>query len=469
MRKQAEVRSERGLNTVRIPFFVHDLCSAAAHAAYTILPWPGRAETNRSRRQSFAARTRYYGLTTPEQEAVMLESLRAQVAYCREHVPYYRTLLKELPLGFPEDLEEYRQIPALDKSALRQAGDLLVSEAFRPQDLRKASTGGSTGEPISVYLTQSDQGLGEAGNELFMRKIGGGAGRRIGTLYGGDLDVRARPRKARQIKDWIWNYSSHGCFRLDEAYLLAVHSDFEAARPDVLLGYATAVYLLAVTLRNRRIAPSYPRHAVLTAAEKLEEEQRTVIEEVFRVPVVERYGSRDAGLMAYQLPGESRFWVDHWDYLIEPECAPDTSSRAPILVTRLHTKGMPLLRYRIGDMAIFPTGWQPQGHVQWLDGIAGRTLALIHLPDGQFVHGSEFPHLFKDLDVILYQVSQAENGNVMVSIVPGRGFDPRQREYCESIIRANLEGLAVDFQYVKVIDRTWQNKLSPVISRLATG
>jgi len=442
---------------------IQNLSSKLAFGLYTTI-WPDRWETNRFRRSALIQQSFFYDLSPDDQEQYIITALRVLVNYCRREVPYYDTLLKGLPSNFPGSLEEYRQVPPLNKKNIRLSGDALLSQQYPQQNLIKYSTGGSTGEPISVFITKADQGIGEASNELFMRKVGGRAGNRIGTLYGGDLDISVTPSLERRIKNWFWNYSEHGCFRLDEQYLLEFHAVMRRFQPDVLLGYSSAIYLLALTLNAKGIRPDYPRFSVLTAAEKLEDKQRTLIEKVFQVPVVERYGSRDAGLLAYQHPGDRRFWIDRWAYLLEPEEKPDDKGQASLLITRLQVKGMPLLRYRIEDLATFPSDWSPRHSAKWLEEINGRILDIIHLPEGRMVHGSEFPHLFKDFDILLYQVVQDADGKVLISIVPTPAFDKRQQDRCEQIIQSNLAGIPVTFCYKKEITRSAQQKLRPVIS-----
>jgi len=61
------------------------------------------------------------------------------------------------------------------------------------------------------------------------------------------------------------------------------------------------------------------------------------------------------GLMGFQLlPHHTHdFTIDWANIFIEPETnGPD----ADILVTKLHADGMPMIRYRIGDVGLFPNG-----------------------------------------------------------------------------------------------------------------
>jgi phenylacetate-CoA ligase len=355
-------------------------------------------------------------------------------------------------------------VPVLDKETIREHSKELLSDEFEISKLRKHSTSGSTGDPISVYLSKEENGLGVAGNQFFMDKVGGKLGSRISTLYGGDLDVSKNPSFFRKLKDWLLNLNNYGCFWLDDDYLLKVHKGFDSFQPDILIGYTSGIYMLANTLQKSAIRPDYPAETIIVAAEKLEDYQREKIENIFTAPVIERYGSRDAGLIGYQKINDHKIWIDAWDYFIEPEELPDSNNQAPILVTRLHTKAMPILRYRIGDIAKFPATWSCSTPVLYLEEIVGRVLDNLHFPGNITMHGGGIPYLFQEYDVVLYQVVQDESGNIKILIVPGEKFTVDQRDAFEYFIHENIQGVKIQVEYVTQIERNSQNKHRPVIS-----
>ncbi len=426
---------------------------------------PARVAANRAFHAALRQRRQFELMPEALQTEYALDALRRQVAYSRAHVPFYERLWRGQPFGFPESFEDYREAPILTKSDLRANGVGLISSEYSVSGLTRESTGGSTGEPVVVYLAPEDIGWRLSGIQRHLAMLGGEHGRPVGTLYGGELEVNAKRGFGARVKNWLTNYSPHDCFRLDEGYLLSVHRDFARFQPDVIVAYASAIYRLAVLLQQLGIRPSYPGRAILTGAEKLEDYQRAVLEAVFPAVVVERYGSRELSLMAYQIPGHGlRFRVDRCYCHLEPDGEPDSQGFAPVLVTLLHARAMPLLRYQIGDLARFPSNWQPDGSVQWLEQIAGRTVDYIRLPSGRVVHSIEFPHLFKDLDVLAYQVRQDKSGAVMVHVVPGPQHGELERERSQRVIKQNLAGVPVQFSYVTEIERTRQAKLRPVVS-----
>jgi phenylacetate-CoA ligase len=425
---------------------------------------PGRVIKNKSRSWSLRKRYQFDSLPREKEERIILHALQDTVSYCRKNVPYYQKVLQGFPIGFPRTFEEYRELPTMHKDIIRKHKDELISNKFEKSKLFKHSTGGSTGEPISIYLSTFEHGIRESAIEHHMRQIGGGIGARLGTLYGGHLDIKPEKSHLKDLKNWFLNTNAHGCFRMDEEYLLSVHKDFVKFQPDILICYASAIFLLARLLEKRHIKPNYPTKAILTAAEKFDDKQREIVERVFNVPAVERYGSRDMGLIAYQHIGDRRMWIDSWDCFVEPESQPDGMNSAPILITKLHSYAMPLLRYKIGDIAIFPNDFSNKHPTTFLEEVVGRTVSNIYLPNGDIVHGVFFPRIFREFDIVLFQLHQKENGSVNVFIVPGDNYIKKQKDKCEKIIRDTLKGLNVKFEYLDKIERTNQNKLMPVIS-----
>ena len=306
-------------------------------AAWTWSEWrPGRRRMNQAFRLGIETRRRFNALSEQEQAAEMLKSLQAIVRHARSSVPFYSNLMRDLPSDFPASFADYRKLTPLDKTAIRSEQDRLLSALWPENQLIHDATGGSTGEPVVIYSSPEDLGWKLSGQQYYQSLLGCPHGSRIATLYGGELDVTATPSRQARLKNWLSNYSPHGCFRLDEPYLMEVHRAFSRFQPDMIVAYASAVHLLAITLEQNNQHPTYPRKVIVTGAEKLESHQRAAVERVFSVPVVERYGSRDVSMMAYQIPGHGNdFWVDRCYCLIEPDGSPDEHGQAPILVTTL--------------------------------------------------------------------------------------------------------------------------------------
>ena len=437
--------------------------------AYTFSRWyPGRHLLSDSFKQGIHYRQSFSQQSTVEQDRAQLISLQKIVQYARQNVPYYASKLRDFPAGFPKSLAEYRALAPLDKGTVKTQKKDLLSQEYNPSQLIACATSGSTGEPTVVYSSLSDVGWRLSGEQYYFALLGCSRGNRVAKLYGGEVESSKSSLYLARYKNWILNRLQYDCLTLDKEYLLQVHRGFTQFAPDIIIAYSSAIYLLALILERMHLRPTYPRQVILCAAEKLETYQRLVVERVFDVPVVERYGSRDIGQMAYQLPEQGfDFQIDRSACLIEPDGLPDENGVAPVLVTTLHNQAMPLLRYRIEDMACFPRNWTPDQAVSSLSEIVGRTCDYILLPGDKKVSGGMMDILFQDQDVNAYQIVQQADARVCVKIVPGPKLNVTQRSEIQRIIRAHLVGVAVEFEYPTEIQRTTAHaKLRPVISHL---
>jgi len=407
------------------------------------------------------------GWSLEQRREWMLARLREAVRRAGWTTPYYKELFDEH--GFDPrsnfTFDDFAALPTLERGDVHRAGRGLVSVALRPDELKPDATGGSTGVPTLVWLGPSERGWRESGIEHYMRRIGLPSGTRAAALWGHHLDPQAGDSLGERVRAFVDNACQFDCFRLSPAALAGYHAALERWRPRYLLAYANALGALAAEVGARGWRPGYPTQCFVTGAEKLTPSVRELVQSVFGRPVHERYGSRDVGLIAFQTdPSRSLdLEVDWANVLIEPETREPVAS---ILVTKLHGDGMPMLRYRIGDVARFPAGSRPGHPAFTLEEVLGRELDRIWLSGGRWIHGSEFPHMMKDHPVREYQVVQTGDASVTVRVVPAPTFGEDNRAGILRTLRANLDGLPVSLELCDTLPRTRANKVRVVVSEL---
>ena len=395
----------------------------------------------------------------------ILAQLRAVVRRAYRETSFYRASLDAAGFDPARDFTfaDFACLPVLEREAVQAAGRGLLSRAAVAETLRRDATGGSTGTPTEVWLGPEELGWRESGVAHFMERIGVPAGSRTAYLWGHHLDPVASDGFRERVYSFIENLRWFECLRLSPPQLRLNHAELERWRPRCLVAYASALGALADVVQDEANPPHYPTQCFVTGAEKLMPRDRELIERVYNRPVHERYGSRDVGLMAFQVVGArgSDFEVDWANIFIEPE----TSERdSPILVTKLHADGMPMLRYRVGDVARFPSDSRPGHPTLRLDEILGRAADRVWLADGGWVDGITFPHLFKDQPVREFQVLQRLDLSVEVRLVRAGGFTAKNQQQILETIQANLPGLPVQLEFMDIIPRTAANKLRPVMS-----
>lgn len=139
---------------------------------------------------------------------------------------------------------------------------------------------------------------------------------------------------------------------------------------------------------------------------------RKILQRVFGVPVFNLYGSTETGhLLMENERGEMKASLENALYeMIEP----DERNIGDLVVTTLTNDFMPLVRYRIGDLA--ERREQPYA-TDYL--VHGRSRDALRRGDGRRVTTLEVDQCFAGADGIAhYQLRQAENGDCDLKFIP---------------------------------------------------
>ena len=449
---------------------LHDLLST--RALVPMLRWQQAARPNKrpfmfAYREARRFRHSTLAWSDDRKRDWILARLRVQLRRAYAETSYYRDLFDRT--GFDPraefNFDDFAQLPCLERQDVHQAGAALVSTKMPAYLLRKNATGGSTGVPTEIWIGPEESAWSESGREHFMSLIGLPPGSRTGMLWGHHLDPVASDRFFDRLVAFTYNTRWLDCFRLSAEKLEAVHRQFTEQRPACIVAYASALGHLAEYILERGYAPNYPSRCLITGAEKLIPAHRETITRAFARPVHERYGSRDVGSIGFQLAPRESFasTIDWANILIEPE---SDEAGSAILITKLHADGMPMIRYRIGDVGRFPAGSRPGHPALSVAEVLGRQIDRVWLPDGRWIHGIQLPHLMKDFPVREFMLVQRGDYSVDVKIAPKPGFNDHSRRQIHATIRTNLPGLDVRVETVEAIPRTRANKWQFVVSEV---
>ncbi|MGZ8311740.1 MAG: phenylacetate--CoA ligase family protein [Allosphingosinicella sp.] len=363
---------------------------------------------------------------SPEAHAERQLAALADVAlHCAAHSPYFRRRLDSAglapaELGSPAGLAA---LPPVDRRAFQSAPDLFctaVPESDRP--VRAATTSGSTGEPVTVRRTALNRLHWLAitmRDHLWHRR----------DFSGRLAAIRANvPRLTRQPD---WGPPASLLYTTGEALGLPVDTpigqqlelllDF---RPMHLITYPGALAALA-----ERVAATGLRldglKTIRTVAETLKPETRAAAEAALGAPVADAYSSQEVGYLALQCPDGPDYHVMAETVLVEVldagsrPCAEGEVGR--VVVSDLHNRATPLIRYEIGDFAEVG-GACPCGRgLPTLRRILGRERNLIRMPDGSRRWPLVGFHGFREIAPILqFQLIQREAERIEVRLVAGR-------------------------------------------------
>jgi phenylacetate-CoA ligase len=260
-------------------------------------------------------------------------------------------------------------------------------------------------------------------------------------------------------------------FEMTEESIQRLIATIEKFKPVLMDGYAESLNL--ISLVSSTTATHSPK-AVMSSAQQLTDLTIGRIESQFGAKVLDKYGSREFSGIAYQCLNSANHHVQDESYIIE--ILVDGRIALPgeigeVVITDLNNFSMPLIRYRIGDLAkaVKQEACSCGRSHKQIGEITGRTQALIACKNGVWLPGTFFAHFFKDYDFAIrhYQVMQEKVGGFEVRVVPNYQFN----ESLEGKIIRELHTYAGQETLIKVvlvdeIPLLKTGKRTPVISRV---
>ncbi|MBK5291189.1 MAG: phenylacetate--CoA ligase family protein [Acidobacteriia bacterium] len=406
-------------------------------------------------------------------EAFQQDRLRKLLTAARGS-PYYRRIIDGLgksPGSFR--LDDLRQFPFLTKEILRsEEASLRVPGA---EGAYENYSGGSTGIPIRFHQDYRYRVQMSVATRRCNELAGAFTGARVAKLWGAPQDRRQIEGWGGKVKLWALNMRYYDTFDMGPERMKLYHHQMEQFRPDLIQAYASSIFLLARYLREEGIRPGYPRVSIITAAEKLFPHMRQEIEEVFGVPVFDRYGSREVSAMAAECACHDGLHIQMPGYIMET-IHPQTGrvveeEPGEIAITALANYAMPFVRYRIGDMGTLTRKVCSCGRTLYrLREIIGRTSDNFLMPDGRIVHGEYFTHLFYGRDGIRqFQFVQHSRQEFTLRIVPSVSYSGELAGRLESEIRGMIgAGPQLNIEIRQQIPKTASGKYRFTVSHLST-
>jgi phenylacetate-CoA ligase len=208
----------------------------------------------------------------------------------------------------------------------------------------------------------------------------------------------------------------------------------------------------------------------------LREDARRLIQDVFDTHVYDFYGSRECGGLA----GECRCGLMHilsFNQQVEVVNDADqevaSGEQGRVVVTTLHNRAMPLLRFEIGDLAVKgPSQCRCGSVLPTLQAVQGRISDNFVTRDGTVVHGEYFTHLFYYRECVRqFQVIQESYDHIRtyVSLHPGMSLPQEDREEISAKIRLAMGAdCTVEYAIVEEIPKSPQGKFLFTFSKVSS-
>jgi len=370
-----------------------------------------------------------------EIEQYQAKRIHELLVYAVRHCNFYRTRFLAAGLTQERDLtaENLQLIPVLTKHNVQESMESLLATNVNRRTWRQNSSGGSSGQTVMLMQDATYREEGDATSYVSDRMQGWDFGKRVAMLWGGPQDTRS----GRNIKDrvllYLSNHRLYDSFDMNVPRMRRYHRNLECYQPDSIVAYSSSAYLFARFLLEQQLSPSYPRASIICSAETLTQEMRSIVEDCFRVPVYNRYGSREVGCIASQCKPGSGLHT-HLDKIVEvldlKTATPVLDTPGRIVVTLLSNRALPLIRYDLGDIGIRTSKPCVCGvNTPVLEKVLGRSSDFIRAPSGRLIHGEYFTHVFYGRrNVRQFQFVQESPTNFVVRVIKSGELAPAQLE-----------------------------------------
>ncbi len=366
------------------------------------------------------------------------------------------------------DLARWADIPILTREEGQATGSLFHARETPPEFGRSVddATSGSTGRPFLHRRSAIMSVLNAAATARAMVWHGADFSRTLATITSADENANIDDPASgilRQFDAWDapqWRRRA----QLSLKNPIAVQLDWlDRVRPEFLWTYASNATALALEGRGRPWAKAV--RGIFCNAESLSAHQRAIIEAATGCKPCSLYGATETGLIAVDCPAGGAMHVVAEAVKVEILNASGEPT-APgeigeIVVTPLYNYAMPLIRYRLGDLARAASA--PCGcgrHLPLIGEVLGRSRNMFVRPDGQ--------RFWPDMDsavpsrLVPYrqcQFVQHDLDTIEFRYVAEAPDQPEDRDALHAYVRAQLYSEAnLVFSRVEAIERTSSGK-----------
>jgi phenylacetate-CoA ligase len=410
-----------------------------------------------------------------ELEALRFQKLKALLVHARGNIPFYAERFAEA--GFDPStmtaVDDFKVLPLLTKAEIRQNIENMQWKAS-PGGLTRYNTGGSSGEPLVFYFDRRRQAYDAAARALTHRWWGIDIGDKELYLWGSPLEITKQDR-IKDIRDMLTNQLLISAFEISPQQIPDIVEQFRKFKPKSVFGYPSTIALFC------RMAQEQGFHlddlgveVIFSAAEVLYDHQRESIGDYFGgKPVVDSYGSREAGFISHECKDGTYHIIDPnfvLEFIKDGRPAADGED-GEIVVTHLDAWGMPFIRYRTGDVACPKSEACACGRgFSGMEKIRGRTTDFVVTPDGRWQHALSIIYVVRDIEgVDEFKIIQNAVDDVTVLLKVHEGMYPpdgNQRIVNGFKKRMGSE-VQVDIQMTDHIPRDASGKYRYVVSQVA--
>ena len=403
-----------------------------------------------------------------------LAKLKKLLRHAEKNVPYYQELFRKAGIAVARinTWQDFKTIPLLEKAELRNNPQKFIDVQADVSQLIRSGTGGTTDSPIPIFYDRNRRNAKVAEMVFFRKWFSWHPESKVTYLWGAPGDFPKNDSLLAQIRNkYIDRCQFLPASLLNEQIMASYVDRINKFKPEIIQAYSNPAYLLARYILTHNKAVHRPKTLVVTA-EPCYRPQRQTIKQAFDCPVTSFYGAREAGYIACECSQQQLHINSHGLFV---EILKQRESARPheigdVVITDLLNFTMPLIRYKIGDMASIAAHPCDCGcELPRLNFFAGRETDVFVTPQGDLIPGvSLCDRVVKDCaGFAQLQFVQDRPDTLTVKMVKGGNFTQIDMRILDEAIAQYFQGkLKIEKIFVAEIPKEKSGKTRFCISKL---
>lgn len=361
-----------------------------------------------------------------------MEKLNNILKYAVTYSQYYREVInKSVDCDNHIDINDF---PVLSKNTLQnRLNDILVDKYHNShiKMLKTVRTSGSTGQITELYWDEDDYNSSNISLWRLRQRWYGivPTSRKIifnSMIYNGSR-IAFPPKIKYYNNKRVLGVSK---FHMDDANLILYLKEMELFKPEWMLVQTSILLRIIEFLKKYDLKlPSSIRYIELNG-ERTPDSIRNYFNSYFNITIADMYGAIEVNAIAYECPF-------HHKHILKQNVFVEETHNGEILVTSLHNKAVPLIRYSLGDRVHIENEKCNCGYEgETIKIFEGRTMDRIKLINDSYMDPYVFSYCIEKTNLVLcnaiiqYKIVQFDIYNITINIV----LDSKYYQWKEAIV-----------------------------------
>jgi phenylacetate-CoA ligase len=387
-------------------------------------------------------------LNEGEINALQHQRLKATLTFATSNSAYYKKLAIS-PQANP--IAWLKQFPILDKQTLNANVDAILTQP--KEKLIKNASSGSSGVQTVGYYSQDEMDTFRAIQTVFWEWGGYQLGDKIIQTGMGLNRSRVKKLKDKLLRTEYSIAFNPNKQEVEKVFKKAMGSDYS------FLGYASSLYVYAKIAEELKLdGPKFK--SAICWGDKLFDHYREAVKKQFGCEVYETYGAAEGFQMAGQKDLKYMYMMAPQVYM---EILDDNGNEVAdgelghVIVTNLRTTAMPMIRYRIGDLAVkLPRNKYPEKRdlaLPLLERVVGRDTDIVITPNNHRLIVHTFTGVFEYYtEVKQFRIIQHQKESLDIEYIVGDNFNVGVLEQISSHLRKVINDDSLTWKFIEVTE-----------------